>query len=293
MWPRFSESSACPTGRQPCGRWKVADRRAGRLRRTSRRRVILEGRGVSGRSRNVEPEAVVVDEDPFGDELLSGLFMAGNHAANGLRTGVVPPDADAHPVLDTKPPAPRRVLELDRHRVHTEQFAGLPRPGEVLDRRPTEAAEEDVLQCAALSRVAAGIDVEPETPRRPRLVVAVAAGQDRGETREIDVSDATGLDHPREHSKTDSVCRAPPGDAVDAPARTDHLAVACLEVRPADAVGHGLDSARRHFIRICRPCGWVRPGTLAGAAATQIPSTTSTTASTSASRSPAKVVFSA
>src|SRR5262249_50431391 len=91
------------------------------------------------------------------------------------------------------------------------------------------------------------------------------------------------------------------GDAVDAPARADHVAVAGLEVAAADVPAHGIPLCigivlcigMAGCIDIAPWPGWVRPGTWAGAAAAQTPSATSTTANTRAATSPPGSAFSA
>ena len=100
-------------------------------------------------------------------------------------------------------------------------------------------AGEDLRQRLALARVAALIQEERERPRRALDVVAVARGEDDAHSPEIDPVGFTLLDRPRERELADSVRRAAAGPPIDPPARARRIAIAGLEVGPADTVRHG------------------------------------------------------
>jgi hypothetical protein len=137
------------------------------------------------------------------------------------------------------------VVELDQSGTDTELAALLPRPREVLERVAAEATGEDRLERPPLAIVSALVDVEPEVPGRPRLVVVVAAGERDVEPRQLNVSCPARFDVPGERAEADPVRRAAAGNAVDLPARTDGVAAARFEVRAGDSPGR--QSGRRRY----------------------------------------------
>src|SRR5207244_3194083 len=138
-----------------------------------------------------------------------------------------------------------------------EQMAQLAHPRQREHEVAAEAAEENVRERRLLALVPAGVDVEQKLPRRAVLVVVVPVLDHRPEPVQLDVAGVSALDEPREHAQADAVGRAAAGHALDHPAGADRLAVTGLEIAARDPVGE-------HY-------GWVSPGTLAGATATQIP----------------------
>src|SRR5213075_2736180 len=110
----------------------------------------------------------------------------------------------------------------------------LPGPREVVVRLAAQRPREDALQRLALRLGAALVQEEDVRPRRALLVVAVAAGERDGESRDVDVADLPVLDDPGERAEADAVRRAPAGPPVDPPAGANDVAVAGLEVAARD-----------------------------------------------------------
>src|SRR5207253_8781401 len=69
-------------------------------------------------------------------------------------------DAHLDVVLDTEPPAPRRVVDLNRRRGDAEDVALLPDPGRVPLDVAAEPPEEDAFERGPLFVVATLVDVE-------------------------------------------------------------------------------------------------------------------------------------
>src|SRR3954469_13061016 len=88
---------------------------------------------------DLEPR-LVVPRDDAGDRLLVGHRLGHAHG---------------HLVADTEPPAPRRVVDLDRRDSDARRPARLERPRELLERRAAGASEVDRLESGALVLVGA------------------------------------------------------------------------------------------------------------------------------------------
>jgi hypothetical protein len=102
-----------------------------------------------------------------------------------------------------------------------------------------ELPEEDVGQCCWLACLRVGVDVEDDRTRRTEFVVVVANDQHDLAAADVDLADPSFLDEPGQRAEADAVGGAPAGDPVGHPTRTDRVAVARLEVRAADRIGHG------------------------------------------------------
>src|SRR3954447_24459622 len=148
----------------------------------------------------------------------------------------------------------------------------------MVEHRAAETTGKDPCERLALVRVAPLVHEQRERPGRPFLVVAVARGEHDAEPREVDLVGLTLFDRPGERAVADSVRRAAARTPVDPPAGTGSVAVARLEVGPADPVGHYM------------PAPWpgtCNPGTVPGETATQTPSAMNATANSGTSRPPA------
>src|SRR5207302_961232 len=88
-------------------------------------------------------------------------------------------------------------------------------------------------------------------PRRPRLIVAVVARDRYREAGEIHLAGRSLLDQPRQRSHAHAVRGAPTRHTIYAPAGTDRVAVARLEVAATDAPTHRL----RYVLRKRPSCG--------------------------------------
>src|SRR5438067_2424841 len=77
--------------------------------------------------------------------------VAGDHARDRLLVRDGRAHAHRHPLAGAEPSPPRRVLDLDRHRLHAEQVAGLERPGELLLRASPQSPHEDARERFALA----------------------------------------------------------------------------------------------------------------------------------------------
>src|SRR5579859_3108310 len=105
---------------------------------------VVERRAEAADAAIAERELGVFDYELVGDELLSFLFVPGDHARHGLRALVAVTDAHAHVVANPQPLAPLRVIDVELHRANRAQVARLPRPREVALGVASEAAREDV-----------------------------------------------------------------------------------------------------------------------------------------------------
>src|SRR3954454_7064112 len=237
--------------------------------RQARLSGVVEARAVAADAAVGEIERAVVDTELVGDQLLAGPLVAGDHARNGLATRVPVADADADAVADPQPLAATGVVDVDLDRPHRDQLARLPHPRKVLLRVAAEPAGEDAFERGALLLGRARVEVQHPRPRRPRLAVAVAERERDRKPGDVEAVDGTVLDQPRQDAHADAVRRAPAGHAVDPAARADRVAVARLEVAAANPPAHFCIS-----LSVPNWFGWVRPGTVAGEAATQTPPAT-------------------
>src|SRR3954447_3146117 len=98
------------------------------------------------------------------------------------------------PPAGAEPSPPPRVVDLDRHRTHAEQVAGLERPGKLFQRRTVEATQEDLGERLALALIGSVVEVEVEARGRARLVVVVADGHRHAKTRDVHVSGLSLVD---------------------------------------------------------------------------------------------------
>src|SRR5262249_33625689 len=139
---------------------------------------------------------------------------------------------------DAEPLAPRRMVDLDHRRCDADDVPFLPDPGCMLVDVAAPRAEEDPLERGVLPVVRAVVDVEEHAPGRARLVVRVAEREHHAESVEPDAVRLAVLDQPGEDAETDSVRRTAAAHAVDPAAGTDCVAIARLEVGPADVPAH-------------------------------------------------------
>src|SRR4051794_19435080 len=156
--------------------------------------------------------------------------MAGDHAGDRLLVGDRLVDAHGGRAPRAKPAAAGRVVDLDLAGTCAQQVRRLAHPGELLGRRPTAPAEEDVLERRAFGLSAALVHVQGVVPWRARLVVRVAEDQHDAETVEADVLRGAAGDHPRQCTEALAMRRAPARPPADGPTRADRLAVARFEV---------------------------------------------------------------
>src|SRR5262249_38984498 len=109
-----------------------------------------------------------------------------------------------------------------------------PRPRKVRLRVPSEPPAEDGLERRELLLAPALVEVEDPLPRGTGLVVVVTERERDLEPCEIGPRGVSCLDHPGEDAHADAVGGAAAGDAVDASAGADRVAVARLEIAPSD-----------------------------------------------------------
>src|SRR4051812_31501153 len=229
---------------------------------------VVERRAEAAHAAVAERQRPVLDHELVRDQLLARHLAAGDDAGDRLGPVVAVADADADAVADAQPLAPPRVLDLELDRPHGDELARLPRPREVLQRVAAAPARVDLLDGAPLLVRRAAVHVEDPRPGRPLLVVAVAGGHRHRQPGEVDALGVTVLDQPREDAEALAVRRPAARRPVDPPAGADGVAVARLEVGPADPPAHPEPiciAGIRSF------AGIVRPGTEAGAASTSTP----------------------
>src|SRR6266700_2799292 len=112
------------------------------------------------------------------------------------------------------------------------------RAGEVAQRRPSGAAQENVRQHLLLLWPAPFIQVEDNAPRSARFIVAITPGQHDREIRESNGTCVALEDAPREGEIAGAIGRAPPFPRALPSAGADGFAVTYFVVRPTNSPGH-------------------------------------------------------
>src|SRR5579884_3274337 len=112
------------------------------------------------------------------------------------------------------------------------------RTGEVAQRRPSGAAQENVRQRLLLLWSAPFIYIDDNAPRSTRFIVAITSGQHDREIREINGISVAFEDSPRKGEVAGVVGRTPSFPATLPSARTYGLTVAHFVVRTTDGPGH-------------------------------------------------------